>query len=567
MIRLTLLERRLRIATGMVLAFYIAVHLTNHSLGLVSLDAMEAMRRVVTPFWRSAFGSVLLYGSLLTHFALALISLYRRATLRMPAWEAVQLGLGLAIVPLLASHVASTFGARVLLGYDINYEYALAGILGYNWELGKQAVLVLIAWGHAVVGLHFFFRLLHGYRAWSLLLYPIVILLPLLVALSLLRVGNDLQVWKSESAQPAYLDRYRLQYLLGRADSEAPPRSRPFQPANKRLRDAILIGFWGLLSLTLLARLLRGQVKPDNDGAIVKHINGRVLEGKPGQTILEIVRSHGIPHASLCGGRARCTTCRVRVGAGCDALDPPSALEQHALDRIGAAPNVRLACQTRPRGEIQITPLLPPDLDVGGRWKEGGVSGEERDVVALFVDLRGSSQYSTRHLPYDVLFILNRFFLEMSAVLNATDGHYAQFEGDGLLALYGLERSLEQGCRDAFAGAVAMQARVDAINRELAAELHEPLRIGIGVHCGPAIVGTMGPPTSPNYSAIGDCVNAAARLETHSKALECVAIISDDVARQAGIDLRSFPSMTISLHGKQSSVVAYMIRDPKEITV
>lgn len=112
-----------------------------------------------------------------------------------------------------------------------------------------------------------------------------------------------------------------------------------------------------------------------------------------------------------------------------------------------------------------------------------------------------------------------------------------------------------------------MQARVDAINRELAAELHEPLRIGIGVHCGPAIVGTMGPPTSPNYSAIGDCVNAAARLETHSKALECVAIISDDVARQAGIDLRSFPSMTISLHGKQSSVVAYMIRDPKEITV
>ncbi|NNE62937.1 MAG: adenylate/guanylate cyclase domain-containing protein, partial [Gammaproteobacteria bacterium] len=105
--KLTLLERRLRIVTGLILAVYIFTHLFNHSLGLLSLEAMETMRKAVTPFWRSWFGGVLIYGSLLTHFTLALMSLYRRSSLRMPGWELAQLVLGLAIVPLLAGHVAA----------------------------------------------------------------------------------------------------------------------------------------------------------------------------------------------------------------------------------------------------------------------------------------------------------------------------------------------------------------------------------------------------------------------------------------------------------------------------
>ena len=95
--KLTLLERRLRIVTGSILAIYIVTHLFNHSLGLLSLETMEAMRKTVTPFWRSWFGGLLIYGSLITHFALALMSLYRRSSLSMPRWELAQLVLGLAI--------------------------------------------------------------------------------------------------------------------------------------------------------------------------------------------------------------------------------------------------------------------------------------------------------------------------------------------------------------------------------------------------------------------------------------------------------------------------------------
>jgi adenylate cyclase len=367
----------------------------------------------------------------------------------------------------------------------------------------------------------------------------------------MIRVGVDLQVW-----QQNYLPPTEWQVLIFGEFNE--------RPANDLLRDAILIIYGALLGITLLARAIRERLQKSTSVRI-KHINGQLLEGRPGQTLLEIIRAHSIPHASLCGGRGRCTTCRVRVDEGIAGLGKPSALEKFALDRIAAAANVRLACQTRPSLPITFSPLLPPGLEVESEWREGGVSGEERDVVALFVDLRGSSRISETHMPYDVLFILNRFFLEMSDALNESNGHYAQFEGDGLLALYGLQRGLAQGCRDALRGAIGMQRRINRLNHQLSDELGEPLRIGIGIHCGQAIVGKMGPPNSPNYSAIGDCVNAASRLEDSSKAFDCVLVVSEEVVRQAGADLKGFASQQISLRGKQQSVLALLVRDPLQI--
>jgi adenylate cyclase len=560
MTRLTLIERRLRITTGLILATYIVIHLSNHTLGLISLEAMESMRKFVTPFWRSWIGGLLIYGSLLTHFGLALLSLYRRTTLRMPTWELAQLVLGLSIVPLLAGHIAATWGARVLMGFDINYEYALSGILSNDWVLAKQSLLLLVAWSHVVIGLHFFLRLFRWYRGWKLHLYPVVILIPLLVILSLGRIGIELEVWKPDADIPPFLDRNQKDFILPEDNHETAAKIPSAKPANEILRDGILIAFYGLLLLTLAARAFRETTKKRNSDVIIKHINGQVLKGIPGQTILEIIRNHSIPHASLCGGRGRCATCRVRVGLGSLELEKPSPLEQSALERIGAAPNVRLACQTRPLMPIDITPLMAADLNVDSEWREGGVSGEEREIVALFVDLRGSSKFSERHLPYDVLFILNRFFLEMSDTLTETHGHYAQFEGDGLLALYGLERGLEQGCQDVLRGAIEMQARIDQLNQKLKNE------IGIGIHCGVAIVGTMGPPTAPNYSAIGDCINAAARLQTETKELECILVVTDEVVQNAGADFSQFPSQQISLQGKQKSVLIYAVKNPLEIS-
>ena len=281
--------------------------------------------------------------------------------------------------------------------------------------------------------------------------------------------------------------------------------------------------------------------------------------GLKGQTLLETIRHHDVPHASVCGGRARCTTCRVRVGRGLDACPTPNTLEQQALARIKAAPNVRLACQTRPKGDVHITPLVSAGEGLKALRRPGAVQGSEQQVVAMFVDLRGSTQMGEKRLPYDVLFILNRFFSEMTEVLQQTHGHYAQFAGDGLMALYGLNRGLPQGCRDALTGAVKMQERIGHLNEYFKEELDHPLRIGIGVHCGEAIVGTMGPPSSPNYSAIGDNVNAAARLESLSKDFECTLVVSSVVAGQAGYDFTDIPSHSVTVRGKTQTLDVYAV--------
>ena len=373
--KLTLFERRLRIVTGLILSVYIIVHLSNHALGLISLDAMESMRKGITPFWRSWFGGLLIYGSLLSHFVLALMSLYRRTSLRMPAWEFCQLALGLSIVPLLAGHVSATWGGRVLMGFDPNYTLALTAILSDPWVMTRQFFLVIVAWAHVVIGLHFFFRLYPGYRHRAIHFYPFVFLLPLLVMFSLGRVGMDLGVWK---ATPEDTDKVIIE--LQDFDEPAVEKYVGAEPAyikgtapNKLLHDGILIIFFSLLGLTLLSRWVRGRHQQTMGKIVISHINGRELKGATGQTILEIVRSHSIPHASLCGGRGRCTTCRVRVGRGSQHLPKPSALEQFALNRIGAAPNVRLACQTRPNYPIQITPLVPATLGI-----ENSLRSEER---------------------------------------------------------------------------------------------------------------------------------------------------------------------------------------------
>src|SRR5690242_19894842 len=123
-------ERWLRLATGLLLACYVIPHFLNHSLGVVSVDAMDRLRTPLAAWWRSAPGTVVLYGALLTHFALALVALYRRTTLRMPKWEAAQLVLGLAVPPLLIAHIVGTRFTWLLTGQHIGYQR----VVGLLWS-------------------------------------------------------------------------------------------------------------------------------------------------------------------------------------------------------------------------------------------------------------------------------------------------------------------------------------------------------------------------------------------------------------------------------------------------
>src|SRR6185436_16839331 len=183
-------------------------------------------------------------------------------------------------------------------------------------------------------------------------------------------------------------------------------------------------------------------------------------------------------------------------------------------------------------------------------------------VAAMFVDLRGSTQLGETRLPYDVVFILNQFFAEMSDALRATGGHYAQFTGDGLLALYGLETEIGPACSQALAGAADMHRRMGLLNARLARELAAPLRIGIGVHAGMAIVGSMGPPSAPIVSAIGDTVNSAARLESLTKDYGCTLVVSLDTLRFAGLAPPDVGVRQVEVRGRAGRLAVLPVEDP-----
>jgi adenylate cyclase len=531
-------ERYLRLASGLAIAAYVTGHFLNHALGVVSVEAMDALRRVLSAWWRSPPGTVLLYGSLLAHFALALTSLSRRRTLRMPAWEACQLALGLGVIPLLTAHVVGTRFAWQLLDREVNYPRIVGAIWSSPWELTRQIALIAVVWLHLCFGIHFWLRLKNWYPRVQQYLFAAAVLIPSLALAGFVSAGiNDV----APPRQPiAYEDFQRLQTW----------------------RDVIYLTFGLLLGGTLLMRAAR---KLHRGVYGIHHSSGQTIAAQAGSSLLEALRDAGVPHASVCGGRARCTTCRVRIAEGLEALAPPAQLEADALQRINAAPNVRLACQVRPAADVWITPLVPANADPALARRPGGVQGSERLVAAMFVDLRGSTQLGETRLPYDVVFILNQFFAEMAEALHTTGGHYAQFAGDGLLALYGLRTEIGPACRQALAGAAEMQRRMELLNARLAHELAAPLRIGIGVHAGLAIVGSMGPPAAPIVSAIGDTINGAARLESLTKQYGCTMIVSVDTLRFAGITPPDTGIRRVAVRGKVEQLAVLTVEDPASL--
>jgi len=148
----------------------------------------------------------------------------------------------------------------------------------------------------------------------------------------------------------------------------------------------------------------------------------------------------------------------------------------------------------------------------------------------------------------------------MTAALAATNGHYSQFTGDGLMALYGLHESdPKKGATDAVLGAREMLVRLEQLNRRLRNDMQQPLRIGIGIHHSEAIVGTMGPPKSQIITAIGDTVNTCARLESLTKEYNCTVVISRQAADAAGLDVSGHRLNQVPVKGRIAQVEFYAL--------
>jgi adenylate cyclase len=544
--------QRLRLVTGLVLFTYVTSHLLNHALGVVSLGTAEAGRLWFLGFWRSPLAAPVLYASLTVHIALGLYAIYRRRHLRLPAWEIVRLTLGLCIPLLLIGHVFGTRVQHMVLGVDDTYARQMLAYWVRNPVLGAQQVALLtIAWAHGWLGVYHWLRA----KPLPILVLPTLrllgLLVPLFALLGFVDMGREIEQVADDPAA--------VRAIMQPQPPEASARI-------EETRNATIGFFIGCVALTFAARPLRTAWQRRHGVLYVTYPDGRRVPIVPGTTLLEASRGAGIPHASLCGGRGRCSTCRTRIGAGLETLPLPSADEARVLKRIDAPPNVRLACQVRPTADVDVFPLLPPRGGLPADLRNADYTGgTERELAVLFSDMRAFTRLAEQRLPYDVVFLLNQYTATMGHAIEEAGGLPNQFVGDGIMALFGLESGPAEGCRAALAGAAAMAEALERLNGTLRDDLKEPLAIGIGIHAGPLVVGEMGYGRARYLTAIGDVVNTASRLETLTKEYGCQLIFSEDVARCAGVDLTGFRVHEIEVRGRTRPVCIYVVADAREV--
>jgi len=533
---------------GLVLFTYLTTHFLNHALGLISIDAMLAGRGWFVLLWRGYLGTLALYTALTGHLLLAYWSLYRRRTLRMPGWEALQLSLGLTIPLLLVWHVVGTRLAHEVAGTQDTYTLVVLSLWKVDPMSGlRQATALVVAWLHGCVGLHFWLRLRPWYGRYSRLIYGSFLLLPVLALLGFAEAGREVTRMADD---PAFVPR-----VLAQAHLPSPEQ----RVVLGRVSRGIFWGHLGMIALVLAVRAGREHVRR-RQGVRVSYPGGREVLVPAGFTVLEASRFAGIPHASVCGGRGRCSTCRVRVIRGAEHLPAATAEELRVLGRVGAPVHVRLACQVRPRRDLTVAPLVPASAGPGDAVGVGDHrEGREVTIAVLFADLRGFTRLAERKLPYDVVFILNRYFEAVGGAITDVGGIVNQFTGDGVMALFGVDSGPEEGSRQAVRAAAAMVARVHELSQTLADDLETPLRLGIGIHTGATVVGRMGYATTTYLTAVGDTVHVAARLEALTKDYACDLVLSEEVAARAGLDVSDHARHELTVRNREAPLAIFVV--------
>ena len=547
--------RRVRLITGTIMFVYLTTHYLDHALGNVSLEAMERGRTWFEFLWRGWIGTLALYGAILIHLGLGLWALYERRYFHITAGQVSQLVLGLSIPPLILAHVIGTRVGASFFGTALHYPQELWVFWINNPQRGvTQTVVLLVAWTHGCIGLYYWLRLRKSFSAIAPMLLAGAVLLPLLALLGFVQGARQVEAM---SADPAWL----LGVLRdGRA------LDRAINARLTMIEDAVWYGYFALIALVLVLRGVRLVIERRRHLVRITYPDGRVVRAPAGMSVLDASRRARVPHASVCGGRGRCSTCRIRVLEGLAAQPAPSAGELAVLARVGADVRTRLACQLRPSGDLTIVPLLPAHASAAdGRPASRYRAGQERFVAILFTDMRGSTPIAEQRLPYDIVFLLNRFFETIGSAVLESGGFPNQFIGDSVMALFGLEVGPEEGCRQALAAARAISAKLEALNRLLKDDLPVKLRIGIGIHAGTAIVGEMGYRETSTVTAVGDPVHVAARLQELTKTYQCQLVVSDAVGEHAGADLTGFERHEIQVRGRQEPLSIRIVADAADL--
>ena len=355
-----LMVRRIRLGSGLLLLLFVAGHLSNLGLGLVSVDAMERSRGALLMPWQTRFGQALLVAAAIVHAGLGLASLASRHSLAMSRTDWVQLLLGVATPPLLLNHVVGLQVTSDLVArFNADYGYVLAVYWRYAPLFALQQLLVVvIVWAHGAIGLYSTLVLTRAWPRVAPIVVPMLFAIPILALLGFAHAGEAvLARLASDTAWRALIEQnLQLRQTIGHRLNV--------------VEGGVFLVYGAAVALAvgvLVANILRRRRMP----VTVSYDGGLTAIGCDGMSVLEVSRANDIPHASVCGGRARCGTCRIIVAPDAD-LDSPAEAELATLNRVEAPADARLACQAHLLGRpVSVRRVYPAFVDAEAAREPG----------------------------------------------------------------------------------------------------------------------------------------------------------------------------------------------------
>ncbi len=295
---------------------------------------------------------------------------------------------------------------------------------------------------------------------------------------------------------------------------------------------------------------------------IISLPDGVEFDANEGETLLESALRADLPLTHACGGRAKCSTCRIWVLDGLDTCPARTEAEQVLAGRLGLSDEVRLACQLRPGGDMRVRRLVldETDLVMSSQLNRSAATrvGEVRDVTVFFSDVTGFTAMSETLSPYDVMYLLNRYFVQAGEIIERNGGHIDKFVGDGMMAIFGVDGQEDSPIR-AVNAALQTLAAIDRMKPFVMAMYDVDFDIRIGLHHGEAVLGSVGSLGHERLTAIGDVVNVASRIEAANKEAGTRFMISETLYNlvENQVEMRDF--VRTRLRGTSERITLYEI--------
>ncbi len=567
--------RKIRIFSGSILFAYVIMHLLNHSINIFSIDLADAVRSsYFHPVWQNPVGLVLLYGSFVAHMILGFSSILTRKSFKMKAKDWIQIIFPILALLFLLQHIAASFAITKIFGGEESYSLLFAVM---NTDPPSEIIIgailfslmTIFIWVHGVIGLdaylkqqavhHNRFGFYLRFPSLFLFIYWVVPIGAVLGWLSGLRNMSfiaQIQSFELDMPIPNYLGSIIFKFV----PQEAFPVLLQIEP--------VVMKYYPIFVLFVILVCIFNVIRARFFGRIiVSYPGGETVSIPKGTSVLEASRKGKIPHQSVCGGRGRCTTCRVKVTANEGTLTSPSVHEIKAIERTGLDDNVRLACQLRPTSNISVQPLLNPENTLETVRSARALTGKEQETVVLFVDLRDFTKLSEKKLPYDVVYILNKYYAVCGEIIEKNGGRLDKFIGDGVMAIFDVSSDSNVNSKNALVSANAISKSMKTLNSEMKTDFSEDMRFGMGIHAGSMIVGMMGYGKTVTETAVGDNVNIAARLEELTKTYKCELVVSKYVADKANIDTKKMKPKTVDIRGRKEVLEVFTFEKAADIPV